>query len=196
MKINHIMSLRTFLVVMLIAFFSLLVVSLHSIHKNITIPLPVNEVILETSNVQKVNTTISRSVDKRDTIEDIINKVCSSYKGSMVTPDLVMSIIQRESEYNPKAKNGNCVGLMQVSTYWHSKRAEDLGVTDFYDPYSNILLGVDYLVELTDKNKSLELSLMLYSMKHDDAINLYNKGIITEYAKTILKNRDKYKKGV
>lgn len=130
------------------------------------------------------------------TQKEIINKhvieIATNYN---LKPELIMSIIQQESEYNPKAKNGNCLGLMQVSSYWHKDRASRLGVTDFYDSYSNILLGVDYISELMTKYKDPRLVLMLYNMDHQTAMTLYKNGQISNYAKTILDRAEKYSKG-
>jgi hypothetical protein len=131
--------------------------------------------------------------DPKEIISIYIEEICKRYKN--VDPNLVKSIVYHESRYSPLARNGSCLGLMQVSTRWHANRAEKLGVTDFYDPYSNILIGVDYLSELFEDYKDPALVLMLYNMRHDDAINLYNKGLISGYAKSVLAKAGDYKKG-
>jgi hypothetical protein len=129
---------------------------------------------------------------QREMITMYVRDVCKKYD---MEPELIMSVIQQESNYNPKAANGNCLGLMQVSSYWHQDRAERLGVTDFYDAYSNILLGVDYLSELRDQYKDMRLVLMLYNMEHKTAFRLYNNGEISNYATTILARAEEFKKG-
>ena len=128
-----------------------------------------------------------------DPIDIFIGEITSRYDN--VRPELIKSIIFRESTFNPNAKNGNHLGLMQVSTRWHSDRANKLGVTDFYDPYSNILLGTDYISELMTKHNDEALVLMLYSMRHDTAFNMYRQGQISNYAKTVLSLAEEYKKG-
>ena len=35
-------------------------------------------------------------------------------------PELLIAIIEAESSGNPNAKNGDCLGLMQVSEKWHT----------------------------------------------------------------------------
>jgi soluble lytic murein transglycosylase-like protein len=129
---------------------------------------------------------------QHESIDLYIQDVCSKYK---VDPELVKSIIYHESRYNPKATNGNCVGLMQLSKRWHADRAKKLGVTNFYDPYENILVGVDYLSELFDKYKDPELVLMLYNMKHNTALRLYKQGKTSRYAKSILAMTKTLEKG-
>jgi hypothetical protein len=129
---------------------------------------------------------------EQETIDGYVRDICSKYN---MEPTLIKSIIKQESNYNPKAANGNCLGLMQVSSRWHKNRADRLGITDFYDPYSNILLGVDYLSELYNTHKDMRLALMLYNMKHDTAISMYENGQISNYAKTIMARAEEYKKG-
>ena len=138
--------------------------------------------------------TISRSskLDPHEEINNYVNVISATYD---IDPNLIKSVIQSESEYIPTAKVGACLGLMQVSTYWHSKRAEKLGVTNFYDPHDNILIGVDYLAELFDSYKDPALVLMLYSMDHKTAFKLYSEGKITDYAKTVLARAEVYRKG-
>lgn len=143
--------------------------------------------------------TLSRGGDitvkppsERELINGYVRNVCSKYN---MDPYLIMSMIVSESNYNPKEKTGICLGLMQISTKWHGDRAKKLGVTDFYDPYGNILLGVDYLSELFNQYKDPKLVLMLYNMNHDDALRMYRNGQISTYAKTVLARADKFKKG-
>lgn len=122
---------------------------------------------------------------EREEIEDYINLICESYPN--VSPDLIKSMIISESSFNPKAKNGTHVGLMQVSTVWHADRARRLGVTDFYDPYGNVLLGIDYVSELIMQTEGDETwALMIYNMGHKAAYENYSKGIVSSYAREIL----------
>lgn len=134
-----------------------------------------------------INKEASEPVEKseEDCINDYVELICESYWN--VTPELVESVILSESSYNPKAKNGNHVGLMQVSTKWHKDRASNLGVEDLYDPYGNILVGVNYLDELiAQTDGDVAWALMIYNMGHKKAYELYSQGIISSYASTIL----------
>ena len=114
--------------------------------------------------------------------------ICELYP--FVDPELVRAVIFVESRYVPTVESGGCVGLMQISTYWHANRADRLGVTDFYDPYSNILLGVDLLDELLDISNGDEgYALMLYNMDNSKARELHNQGLLSDYAKIVLAKR-------
>lgn len=132
------------------------------------------------------------------TQEEIINEyvfeICNSYN---LDPYLVMSVIYHESRYQPEVSNGDCVGLMQISTRWHQERAKKLNVNDFYDPYSNILLGVDLLAELFDSYKDYNVVLMAYNMGPSKAIEYAKQGKTTNYATNVLQKAEEFRtKGV
>lgn len=125
------------------------------------------------------------------TVEDIIaytEEIGAEYN---ICPELLQAIIERESRNNPNATNGGCIGLMQINEKWHTDRMERLGVTDLYDPYSNILVGTDYLSELWNEaskkgyGDDLYYVLMRYNMTIDSANRLYESGNFSEYAISI-----------
>lgn len=106
-----------------------------------------------------------------------------------ICSELLQSIIITESTGNPNAKNGGCLGLMQINKRWHKERMERLGVDDLYDSYSNILVGADYLMELAEKHGDVALVLSLYHGEKD-AFEKNEKGIISNYAKKILERSE------
>lgn len=129
---------------------------------------------------------ITEEQSKEETYDEMATRIALSYG---LDPYLVRSVIWSESRWDISAVNydGSCVGLMQVSTYWNKDRAVKLGVTDFFDPESNIMLGCDILNEfINEKGYEPELALMLYNMNHDKAFELYNKGLVSEYATNVL----------
>lgn len=136
--------------------------------------------------------TAKKELTQEEQIDMYVEEICEDYN---VDPYLVKSIIWYESRYNPNVSNGNCVGLMQVSTYWHARRASELGVTDFYDPYSNILVGVDFLSDMLKKNGDPALVLMLYNMDHNTAYSWYEQGKISDYARSVLNRAEALKRG-
>ena len=137
-------------------------------------------------------TPVATNTDPQELINNHIDELCNIYKN--VKPELVKSIIYHESRYTSDATNGNCVGLMQISTYWHADRAAKLGVTDFYNPKDNVLVGMDYISELLVKYKDPSLVLMLYSMNHDMAFKVHAEGKSSEYAKSVLRKAEEYKR--
>lgn len=69
-----------------------------------------------------------------------------------ISPEFIEAVIEKESGGNPNVGNSyGCYGLMGVSKKWNADRMKRLGVTDLYDPYSNILVGTDLLYELFEK---------------------------------------------
>lgn len=125
------------------------------------------------------------------TVEDIIAYTEEMGAEYNICPELLQAIIERESRNNPDASNGDCIGLMQVSEKWHTERMKRLGVTDLYDPYSNILVGTDYLAELWKETSKMGCGddlyyvLMRYNMTADSANRLYENGNFSEYAISI-----------
>lgn len=114
--------------------------------------------------------------------QEYIYEVSEEYH---VCPELIMAIVEQESSGNAKAVNGNCKGLMQVSEHWHVGRMESLGVTDLFDPYSNILVGTDYFMELVTEYDDLYTVLMVYNGTAD-AVEKAEAGQYTDYATEIV----------
>ncbi len=79
-----------------------------------------------------------------------------------ICPELIQAICYVESRFQPDAKNGGCLGIMQVSEKWHKDRMERLSVTDLYDLRGNMTVAVDYLSELASDGEDLEEALMRY----------------------------------
>lgn len=127
----------------------------------------------------------TKSTPPRSDIEAYTVEIGEKYN---ICPELIQAIIERESSYDPYAKNGNCIGLMQVSQRWHADRMEELGVTNLYDPYSNILVGTDYLAELFDeaiqsgRGDDLYYVLMRYNLKTSTANSRWESGDYSDYA--------------
>lgn len=102
-----------------------------------------------------------------------------------ICPEFVQAIIERESTWNPNAVNGDCKGLMQISESCHRDRMNRLGVDSLYDPYDNILVGVDYLAELFEKYEDPGAVLAVYhgekgglQRASDGEYSSYTKGIL------------------
>lgn len=119
-------------------------------------------------------------------IDSYVDDICRQYQN--IPPQLIKSVIWHESTYDPKAinYNGTCFGLMQIAPRWHKDRMAKLGVTDIYDPYGNILVGVDYLSELFTRYEDMGLVLMMYNMSHNKAFEIHKQGRLTKYAQSVL----------
>ena len=142
-------------------------------------------VVLILAGLIILSVLIDRKVEAAERMADLesyIEQVCESYN---ICPELIEATIERESRWNPKAVNGDCMGLMQISERWHKERMERLGVTDLFDPYDNILVGVDYMAELFDKYEDDGMVLMVYN-GDSRAKDLQATGNLSEYADRIL----------
>ena len=122
------------------------------------------------------------AAERQEELEEYIEAICEPRH---ICPELIEATIERESRWNPSAVNGDCMGLMQISERWHRERMERLGVTDLFDPYDNILVGVDYMAELFERYEDPGMVLMVYN-GDSRAKNLQATGELSEYAEWIL----------
>lgn len=118
-----------------------------------------------------------------DEVYEIAVEVGEQY---CICPELLVSIAYQESRYNPDVENGGCKGLMQVSDKWHKDRMEDLGVTDIYDPYGNMLVAADYLAELFERWEDVGMVLMTYNGDSNAKKYWNGEADLSEYALEIL----------
>lgn len=81
-----------------------------------------------------------------------------------VDPYIALAVLEIESDYNPKCKSSaGAVGLMQVIPKYHAWRIEKYGLNDIWDPYSNIICGMDFLNELYTNRGSWSKALFGYN---------------------------------
>lgn len=110
-----------------------------------------------------------------------------------ISPYLVYALIEKESRYNPTdiadTASEYSVGLMQINKKWHTDRMARLGITDLTNPLQNVVVGVDYLLELFHwrEDTTLEWVLMAYNGGPGYADGKTAKGIVTDYANHIIK---------
>ena len=102
-----------------------------------------------------------------------------------ICPELLMAMIEAESSGNPKAENGDCKGLMQISERWHTGRMEEIGADDIWSETDNIHIGANYLHELFNRYEDVALVLMVYNGESDAEEKAEN-GYISDYARKIL----------
>lgn len=90
---------------------------------------------------------------------------------------LVLAIIEQESAYKADATNGSCKGLMQINTAVHK-------ITDAYNPYENVNVGIDLLHRLFVEYEDYSLVLDLYN-GNKKAFSNYEKGKVSAYAQAV-----------
>ena len=118
-------------------------------------------------------------------LQDHIFEICEERD---IDPAIVIGIIERESDFRPKlmGDGGKSYGLMQVMKKWHVNRMKKLGVTNLKDPYQNVLVGIDYLDELIDRDRGIEWALMAYNGGPSYANRKVASGVVTAYARGVM----------
>lgn len=106
----------------------------------------------------------------------------------------VMALIQHETNFEEGAISlTDDYGLMQINSINHTYLAEELGITDFLDPYENVKAGMFILRKLFEKYKTPEKVLMAYEMGETGAARLWEQGIFeVNYTKEILQKQAEY----
>ena len=103
-----------------------------------------NEEIDYATEMEKINLY---DPDIPEDIQDAAWKYGEQYN---ICPEFLIAVAKRESEFNPEAVNGSCVGLMQVSLMWHTDRMERCQVTEeeMWTVDGSMHVAADYLAEL------------------------------------------------
>lgn len=134
-------------------------------------------------------------VPLEEPLQDRIFELCEE-RG--IDPAIIIAMIERESRFRPSIKgdHGRSYGLMQIQPKWHQKRANGLGCPDLLNPYHNVTVGIDLLGDLIETGGSLEWALMAYNGGAAYANRLAARGEVSDYAKAILSNAEKFHEGV
>lgn len=91
-------------------------------------------------------------------LEEIFDEASKTYN---VPKNLIKAIAKAESDFNPNATSGaGAQGIMQLMP----ATARELGVTDAYDPYQNIMGGTKYISQMLEKyDGNVTLALAAYN---------------------------------
>ena len=109
-------------------------------------------------------------------------------KDKKLNPYLIFAMCERESQYKADAvgDSGRSLGIMQIQEQWHQERMDRLGCTDLLNPYQNVTVGIDILIDLYSKCNDTAWVLMAYNGGEAYANRNYNAGNISEYARYIM----------
>ena len=151
---------------------------------------------IKTANKEtKTEKVIYYDIPLSKELQDYTRKICEKYGN--VDETLVYALIKQESNFRVKAlgDNGKSKGLMQIQEIWHKERMKKLGVDSLMTAKGNIRVGIDILSEKIDKYNDLGKALTAYNAGDGGAYKYYfSKGIYAnDYAKKIIKNKDKFK---
>ncbi len=154
---------------------------------------PINEevnLILDTPEILNCDIIIkTETFDKYKEIplspklQDDVIAACKEFD---ISPDIVYAVMEVESAYQVDAENGDCIGLMQISTINVPYLLEKIGVMNLHNPTDNIRSGAYILSEALSKY-SLTESLMVYNNGETGARKLWNQGIYeTDYTRKVI----------
>lgn len=94
--------------------------------------------------------------------------------------ELVLAMMWQESDFKPdtisKTKD---YGLMQINICNHEWLSEELGITDFLDPYQSIDAGTHIIASLLLKYQDPHKALMAYNYGEAGARSHWNRGTYT-----------------
>lgn len=77
-----------------------------------------------------------------------IAQICEQYYPE-VDPYIALAVLEIESRYQPNlTSSAGAVGLMQWIPRYHAWRMNKFHLNDMWDPYTNIIVGVDLLNDL------------------------------------------------
>ena len=108
----------------------------------------------------------------------------------------IMAVIEHESDYRADIiSSTNDYGLMQINICNHEWLSEALGITDFLDPYQNIMAGTYKFHLLFQKyGDDTAKVLMAYNMGDGGAGKLWKQGIYeSNYSRAIMKQIAEWK---
>lgn len=106
-----------------------------------------------------ITVNAEEKIEVLEEVKEISEELGAEYN---ICPELIQAICWKESRFQADAVNGDCIGIMQVSTKWHKDRMKTLGVTDLTDIRQNMTVAVDYLASLMVDGEDTEEALMKY----------------------------------
>lgn len=115
----------------------------------------------------------------------IINHIVEKAEEKGIDPALVFAVIEVESNFKTEAKNGPCIGLMQVNC--NNFDRPNQAMASLISPTLNVDAGIEILSGHL-KKYPVEKALTCYNMGEQGAKNKASSG----YAKKVLKARERY----
>ena len=116
---------------------------------------------------------------------EIVKYVVTKSQEKGIDPALVFAIIEVESNFKTEAKNGPCIGLMQVNC--NNFDRPNQAMASLISPSLNIDAGIEILSTYLKKYPT-EKALTCYNMGENGAKGRDTSG----YSKKVLKSKEKY----
>lgn len=118
-------------------------------------------------------------------LQDYIYTLCQQ---NGVPYELIFGLMKVESGFNSNAVSStNDYGLCQINKINFGWLSEQYGITDFLDPYQNVLCGISILGSNIKNYGTYEKALMAYNMGGGGASSYWEQGIYsTEYSRKVM----------
>ena len=127
-------------------------------------------------------------------LQTYLHGLCEEY---VVPYTLAVAVIEAESTYRADAVSADGdFGLMQINRVCHAWLADELGITDFLDPYQNARAGVWILGNYYRIYGAESGTLMAYNMGQAAAEELFARGVYeTDYSRRVISIRWRIENG-
>jgi hypothetical protein len=151
---------------------------------------PVAGISIVLNNLEQIQAEIQRDVPMPFIYQVYTFSVCQDYK---VDYEMALAVMDGEcngeiSAFNRNDNGSVDKGIMQINSCNYSWLKEELGVTDFYNPWQNIRCGVFILGGLSSRYTDQHQILMSYNMGERRMRKLRNEGIYSsEYSRKIIR---------
>lgn len=124
-------------------------------------------------------------VNMNEDIQEFVYCICKSYDMDFT---FVMAVIKNESNYQSDVKsNTGDWGLMQINEQNFDWLSGVTGVTNYLNPYQNVIAGCYILHNLFEKYEEPNKVLMAYNFGERQASILWDQGITSsEYSRKVL----------
>lgn len=152
--------------------------------------IPTEEWVGSVADFQPVDCSLDEDV------QEFIHYLSAGYNIDFY---FIMAVIECESNYRADViSKTDDYGLMQINKCNHEWMGEALGITDFLDPYQNVMAGTYRFYQLFTKYEGDTAKvLMAYNMGDGGASRLWQQGIYeTAYSRKIMQKITELKEGV
>lgn len=120
-------------------------------------------IVIFSDTIHMIHEEKNKSLEGKDLYLSTVDYISETYYPELDTA-IVQAVMETESNYDPNAGNpSGAIGLMQIIPKWHRHRAEKYGLHDLWDPYTNILVGMDLLNESYQKYGDYRQALYVYN---------------------------------
>jgi soluble lytic murein transglycosylase-like protein len=102
-----------------------------------------------------------------DELQKHVERLCKEYE---VDAAIIFAMIEAESGCDPNCvgDNGRSYGLMQIMEECHHERCVRLGADNLFNPYQNVLVGIDFFAELMNTGNGIDWALSWYNSGHGE----------------------------